>query len=259
MICGFDISPRANIAITIRKRQPRRSRSPGFGGGAVAYLRYASSASRKNNMLSRFLRSAIHATDSTLMGCSANSAATIQLRPAKPVARNNTQNSSSAFRICSATLTSCGPAGVTPNNCTSSACDSQVTGCQFAASRAVSAQRIVVQVEAGPDVNVVADVVGIVVVGEGLPVDRVVNRQDGDGEQTSEKKVLDRGVPSSQSGRVTLLDGIDINGGHAFAPESRRFERACLQACRKRAEGKVSTLVCHESGHGLGYWLGSST
>ena len=35
-------------------------------------------------MLSRFLRSAIHTTDSTLMGCRANSAATMKLRPARP-------------------------------------------------------------------------------------------------------------------------------------------------------------------------------
>ena len=38
-------------------------------------------------MLREFLRSAIHTTDSTLMGCSANSAATMKLRPLKPVAR----------------------------------------------------------------------------------------------------------------------------------------------------------------------------
>ena len=37
-------------------------------------------------MLSRSLRSAIHATDSTSKGCSANKAATIQLRPGHPVA-----------------------------------------------------------------------------------------------------------------------------------------------------------------------------
>src|SRR5664280_1145587 len=50
--------------------------------GSRAYQRYAPKASRNNNMLSGFLRSAIQATDSTLMGCSANSAATIKLRPA---------------------------------------------------------------------------------------------------------------------------------------------------------------------------------
>ncbi len=43
-------------------------------------------------MLSRFLRSAIQTTDSTLMGCRAKSAATIKLRPAKPVACNRIQN-----------------------------------------------------------------------------------------------------------------------------------------------------------------------
>ena len=35
-------------------------------------------------MLSRFLRSATHTTDSTLMGCRANSAATMKLRPGEP-------------------------------------------------------------------------------------------------------------------------------------------------------------------------------
>ena len=37
-------------------------------------------------MLNTFLRSAAHATDSTLIGCSANRAATIRLRQRKPVA-----------------------------------------------------------------------------------------------------------------------------------------------------------------------------
>ena len=55
-------------------------------------------------MLSRFLRSEIQATDSTLMGCSANNAATMKLRPAYPVARCNTQNNSAAFSACSSRL-----------------------------------------------------------------------------------------------------------------------------------------------------------
>ena len=55
-------------------------------------------------MLSRFLRSAIQATDSTLMGCRANSAATMELRPVKPVACHSTQNSSTAFSAWSSTL-----------------------------------------------------------------------------------------------------------------------------------------------------------
>ena len=55
-------------------------------------------------MLNTVLRSAIQTTDSTLIGCTANSAATIKLRPAKPVARCNTQNSSRAFSTCSSIL-----------------------------------------------------------------------------------------------------------------------------------------------------------
>ena len=55
-------------------------------------------------MLSRFLRSATQATDSTLMGCKANSAATTKLRPRQPVALHNTQNSSTAFNACNARL-----------------------------------------------------------------------------------------------------------------------------------------------------------
>ncbi len=96
-------------------------------------------------MLSRFLRSAIQATLSTLMGCSAKSAATIQLRPMKPVARCSTQNSSSAFKMWSRTLTSCGPAGFKPNIDVSRACEIQVTGCQLAASRVVIAHLTVSQ------------------------------------------------------------------------------------------------------------------
>ena len=48
-------------------------------------------------MLSRFLRSATHTTDSTLMGCRANNAATMKLRPVKPVACTRIQNSNAAF------------------------------------------------------------------------------------------------------------------------------------------------------------------
>ena len=55
---------------------------------------------------SSVFRSAIQATDSTLMGCTANSAATMKLRPLNPVARFNTQNSKTTFRAWKRTLTS---------------------------------------------------------------------------------------------------------------------------------------------------------
>src|ERR1019366_3185449 len=71
--CGLASNPSAYKDATARYLPNRGSR---------AYQRYAPKASRKNNRLSGFLRSAIQATDSTLMGCSANSAATIKLRPA---------------------------------------------------------------------------------------------------------------------------------------------------------------------------------
>ena len=88
-------------------------------------------------MLSRFLRSAIHATVSTLIGCSANNPATIALRAAIPVARCSTRKSSSTFKACSARLTSCGPAGPGVNRSASSACDSHASGCQSGTSGVV--------------------------------------------------------------------------------------------------------------------------
>jgi len=84
-------------------------------------------------MLSRFLRSATQATDSTLMGCNANSAATMKLRPTLAVARHRIQNSNTAFSTCSRRFESwCRPA-LRENNWQSKACDSQVSGCQLAA------------------------------------------------------------------------------------------------------------------------------
>ena len=56
-------------------------------------------------MLRTFLRSAIHATDSTLMGCNAKSAATIRLRQAKPVALSRIRNRSTALAAWRSTLT----------------------------------------------------------------------------------------------------------------------------------------------------------
>src|SRR4029453_3879839 len=44
-------------------------------GGRLSSRRYASMEARQNSSASRFLRCAIHATDSTLTGCTANSSA----------------------------------------------------------------------------------------------------------------------------------------------------------------------------------------
>ena len=59
MTCGLAISPRANSNATTAIASIR---------GWRTYQRYAPSASRKNNMLSRFLRSAIQATDLDIDG-----------------------------------------------------------------------------------------------------------------------------------------------------------------------------------------------
>ena len=65
-------------------------------------------------MLRTFLRSAIQATDSTLIGCSAKSAATIRLRQIIPVTPASIRKISTALVVCSSTLTRCGPAGFRP-------------------------------------------------------------------------------------------------------------------------------------------------
>ena len=62
----------------------------------VARRRPTSSASERS-VLSTSLRSAIHATDSTCSGCTANIAATNALGPCSRVIRRNIANSSSVF------------------------------------------------------------------------------------------------------------------------------------------------------------------
>jgi len=85
-------------------------------------------------MLNTFLRSAAQATDSTLIGCSANKAATMRLRQRNPVALCSRQNSRTAFTACSSTLTAWCPTGFSPKRVQSRAWESHVRGCQLAAS-----------------------------------------------------------------------------------------------------------------------------
>src|SRR5579885_822334 len=80
MICGFAIKPSANQAATNEYRH-----APPF----EAYLPYAQRANKKKSMLRTFLRSAAHATDSTLTGCNANNAATSQLGHSSVVASSS--------------------------------------------------------------------------------------------------------------------------------------------------------------------------
>src|SRR5260370_24759675 len=96
-------------------------------------------------MLRTFLRSEIHATDSTLIGCRAKSAATTRLRQVRPVALSRIKNRSTAFAAWRSTLMVWGPAGLKPKIWQSRACESQVTGCQFPASDEGTAQTTVFQ------------------------------------------------------------------------------------------------------------------
>ena len=62
---------------------------------------YAIRVSRKKNVLSTSLRSAIHATDSTWSGCTANSAATNALRQIDAVRRRKSRKSNSTLAMWS--------------------------------------------------------------------------------------------------------------------------------------------------------------
>ena len=94
-------------------------------------------------MLRTFFRSAIHATDSTFMGCKAKSAATTRLRHAKLVALSRIRKSSTAFAAWRSTLTVCGPSGFKPKIWQSRACESQAIGFQSESSVLRNAQTIV--------------------------------------------------------------------------------------------------------------------
>ena len=85
------------------------------------------------------LRSATQATDSTCVGCTAKSAATTALRPGAPVMRESTRNRSAAFAACRSTLTAWWAPGASPKSCTSSMCESHVSGCQLLAWKVVNA------------------------------------------------------------------------------------------------------------------------
>jgi len=91
------------------------------------------------------LRSAIHATDSTCSGWTANRAATNALRPVAPVMRRKRMNTSSVFVTWITRLvTWYAPASV-PNNVTSIRCDSHVIGCQYGEWPVVSAHHALFQ------------------------------------------------------------------------------------------------------------------
>src|SRR5271157_5197607 len=91
--------------------------------------------------------------------------------------------------------------------------------------------------QAGPDMHVVADIVGIVVISEGLSMDGIVHSHNSDNEQKCKKDVSNKrwGRPDRTRG-MTLLARFEINRGHTFAPKSCRFERARLQACRNSGQ-----------------------
>src|SRR4029077_9027760 len=97
-------------------------------------------------MLRTFLRSEIQATDSTLMGCRANRAATTRLRQARLVALSKIKNSSTTLAAWRSTLMVWGPAGYKPKSWQSRACESHVIGCQSEASEVPKAQTTVFQV-----------------------------------------------------------------------------------------------------------------
>ncbi len=85
MTIGLAINPAANRAAT--KRYRRQS-------GFWAYHAYAAIAKMKNSVLRTFFRSATHATDSTLSGCTANRAATSRLGPTRFVTQASSRNKS---------------------------------------------------------------------------------------------------------------------------------------------------------------------
>src|SRR5579885_3495599 len=96
----------------------------------------------KKTALSTSLRSAIHATDSTCSGCTANKAATNALRQNAPVICRSTRNRRIAATACKSTFVRWCPAGFRPYSRQSSMCEIIVTGCQLRATLCVNAQRI---------------------------------------------------------------------------------------------------------------------
>ncbi len=106
----------------------------------VTYRAYAINESSPKNVLKTSLRSAIHATDSTCMGCKANSAATNALRHVARVNRRSSRKSSTVLARWNNRFVKCGPAGPGPNNSRSSIKDNHVSGCQLPACSVQKAQ-----------------------------------------------------------------------------------------------------------------------
>jgi hypothetical protein len=72
--------------------------------GLPAYQQYLIRVRRKKNVHRTFFRSATHATDSTLMGWTANRAATRKLRPGARVLLSKNKNKRIPFAACSKAL-----------------------------------------------------------------------------------------------------------------------------------------------------------
>src|SRR5438045_943739 len=139
---GFASNPSAKKTSAAQYDRDRAN-----GPGADACLPYAHNASIQNSVLNTSLRSAIHATDSTCNGCSANSAATNALRHAMPVIARRTANNSAVFAPWNSTFTRWCPPGRKPKIWQSSMCDNHVSGCQLPATMAVQAHATLLQVK----------------------------------------------------------------------------------------------------------------
>src|SRR5438067_11583855 len=90
----------------IKKSKERTNQLPRRGRSRLSKfskLRYARTLSRKNAVERRFLISVTHATDSTMTGCRAKTAAANQ-EPRRPSFRRTSQNRT-AFSVCNATFT----------------------------------------------------------------------------------------------------------------------------------------------------------
>src|SRR5215472_12422426 len=92
--------------------------------------------------------------------------------------------------------------------------------------------------QARPDMEIVGDVVRVVVVGEGLPVDRIVDRDNGSSQHQAEQKLLStRREPLTA--RRTLLYRLEINRRQNVPrvangqPCSDRVARPAAVFCRK--------------------------
>src|SRR4051794_4998873 len=96
--------------------------------------------SKPKKVLKMSLRSEIHATDCTCIGWMAKKAAKKKLHHKARVMRAKIKKTRKVFRQCSPIFVKwCGPA-LTPKNCTSSAWEIHVIGCQFAAMQLFIAQ-----------------------------------------------------------------------------------------------------------------------